>query len=151
MSPFYRRARGTYEELTDGRSQQELLRRAIFFFTRNVAQIEVRVYGKTKKISFLLLQEASCYNVSIRKELHRLISKQERELRLHKLMKVSKYIIIRLEISKLVRHVLSHFKPLEIIVTNRQLWKSLCFISALLLNFFFIFHNAINNIDPTLF
>ena len=56
VEPIYRRLRGTYEELTDERSEEELLRRAIAFFTKHVSQIEVKVYGKTKKISFLLPQ-----------------------------------------------------------------------------------------------
>lgn len=66
-------------------------------------------------------------------------------------MKVSKYIIIRLEISKAVRNVLSHFKPLEIIVTHRQLWKSLCFIGALLLNIIFILYDTLISVNPMLF
>lgn len=145
--PLYRWARGTYEELTDGRSEDELLQRAIVFFTRHVSQVEVRVYGRSKKISFLLLQEAGFYSISIRKEFYRLIGKDQRELRLRRFMAISKYVIIRLEISKAVRQALSHFKPLEVVVLNRQLWKSLCFLCALVLNVLFIFHKGLSGLS----
>ena len=75
FSPIYRRLTRTYEDLTEGRNEEQMLQRAILFFTRHVNQVEVKVHGKIKKISFLLLKEASCYNVSIRKEFYRLIGR----------------------------------------------------------------------------
>lgn len=58
-------------------------------------------------------------------------------------MEISKYVIIRLETSKRVKLIIENFKPLEIILINRQLWKSLCFLMAMMLNILFIFHDSI--------
>jgi hypothetical protein len=151
FAPLYRRLTSTYEDLTDEKNEEQLLHRAILFFTRHVSHVDVRIYSKTKKISFLLLKEAGCHNVSIRKEFYRLIGREQRELRLHKFMKVSKYIIIRLEINKNFKKVIENFKPLEIVLLNRQLWKSMCFLMALLLNLIYIFQNTLVHLDAQLF
>jgi hypothetical protein len=85
-----------YEDLTDERDEAELLSRAILFFAKNVSNIDVKVGNKIERISFLLLKESKCYNMSIRNEFHRLIGRDSRKVRLSNFMALSKYVIMRL-------------------------------------------------------
>lgn len=46
----------TYEYIINETDEKIILNKALFFFTNNVSQIDVKVNNKIKRISFLLLK-----------------------------------------------------------------------------------------------
>lgn len=125
-----------------------VLHQAIKFFTKHVGNIEVKIEGKIKTISFLLLKETKCRTSSIRNKLHRWVGIDERALRLNNFLAVSKYIILRLQIEASIIRKIENFKLLYIIIKNKDLWKSISFLLVLIINviymFVFFFTNNFN-------
>jgi hypothetical protein len=139
FSAISQRLSSTYEDLTLDRNQEELLQRAIAFFAQHVGSVEVRVGGSQQTISFLKLKEAQCRNYSIRQEVRRWTNYDQGLLRVSNFLAISKYIVVRLEVERAVLQLLENFKPLEIIVKNRELWKRVVFALAIVLSYFYTF------------
>ena len=56
FSPIFRAISDTYEYIINEKDEKIILNKALFFFTNNVCQIDVKVNNKIKRISFLLLK-----------------------------------------------------------------------------------------------
>jgi len=52
---------------------------------------------------------------------------------------------MRLEVQKSILYFLERFKPIELIVKNKELWKNLNFVFVIVLNYFYIFEVELND------
>ena len=136
-----------YNDKENERSDDVRYQKAIDFFARNIATIEIRVDGKNTLVSFPLLLEERCINKSIRRDLTRNLNYSSNSERLSSFMDRIEVTLTRIHHQRKLSRLMLNNKILEILLKNRQLWKNLSFLVAVVQNVVLILKNRIPDED----
>ena len=119
--------------------------RALEFYKKHSAHIEIFRYNKFYKLYFPLLPECINLPKTIKREFHEKVNRNSVKTKVSGLMDEADYIINVIIHEQRLKNIFNQSKLLGIIATYEKLWENLAFYINLTLNFIIIASYSENN------